>query len=71
MHVAFLYKLKIVVLHNSQFHCFNDTSGGPPGGPDFKNLDKWVLVIEKPCGTIKTCLSTFSKVWPRQGRQRQ
>jgi hypothetical protein len=41
-------------------------SGGPSGGPDFKNLDKWVWVRQRIHPSYIR-LSNFSKVWPPAG----
>jgi hypothetical protein len=41
-------------------------SGGPSGGSDFKNLDKWVWdTTNRAPSHIR--LSNFSKVWPPAG----
>jgi hypothetical protein len=72
---SFYLKINVALL-NFQL-VFFVASGGPSGGPDFKNLDKWVLVHRKPYSMIivesrrdltKYVCQTLQKACPSEER---
>jgi len=46
-----------------EFLYLSYASGSPSGGPDFKNLDKWVLVMIGRAMVINTLQNMFVKLF--------